>query len=170
MFILSSDIFSHLLLSSIYLTSTSFPFSLSGHPSSSFVVEAVGVPGRCSKPLEQLCLKKLHRHRPQIASTHPNCQKNKTRKELSTCDHEERQAWETRRQRQPRAAENGDHEGRQAWETRRQRQPRAAQNGDHEERQAWETRRQRQPRAAQNGDHEGRQAWEARRQREQRVD
>ena len=35
MFILSSDIFSHLLLSSIYLTSTSFPFSLSGHPSSS---------------------------------------------------------------------------------------------------------------------------------------
>ena len=36
MLILSSDIFSHLLLSSIYLTSTSFPFSLSGHPSSSF--------------------------------------------------------------------------------------------------------------------------------------
>ena len=35
MFILSSDIFSHLLLSSIYLTSTSVPFSLSGHPSSS---------------------------------------------------------------------------------------------------------------------------------------
>ena len=37
MFILSSDIFSHLLLSSIYLTSTSFPFSLSGHPSSSLL-------------------------------------------------------------------------------------------------------------------------------------
>ena len=37
MFILSSDIFSHLLLSSIYLTSTSFPFSLSGHPSSSLI-------------------------------------------------------------------------------------------------------------------------------------
>ena len=37
MFILSSDIFSHLLLSSIYLTSTSVPFSLSGHPSSSFI-------------------------------------------------------------------------------------------------------------------------------------
>ena len=38
MFILSSDIFSHLLLSSIYLTSTSVPFSLSGHPSSSLVI------------------------------------------------------------------------------------------------------------------------------------
>ena len=41
MFILSSDIFSHLLLSSIYLTSTSFPFSLSGHPSSSLVIWVV---------------------------------------------------------------------------------------------------------------------------------
>ena len=29
---------------------------------------------------------------------------------------------ETRRQRQPRAAQNGDHEGRQAEETRQQRQ------------------------------------------------
>ena len=34
---------------------------------------------------------------------------------------EGRQAWETRRQRQPRAAQKGNHEGRQAWETRRQR-------------------------------------------------
>ena len=41
MFILSSDIFSHLLLSSIYLTSTSVPFSLSGHPSSSWFQKKV---------------------------------------------------------------------------------------------------------------------------------
>ena len=60
---------------------------------------------------------KLHRHRPQIASTHPNCQKN-TRKELSICDHEERQGG-SGGQEQPRmeimkgAAQNGDHEGRQ---------------------------------------------------------
>ena len=65
----------------------------------------------------------------------PKLQK-KTRKELSICDHEERQAWETRRQRQLGAAQNGDHEGRQASETRQQQQqqqPRAAQNGDHKE-------------------------------------
>ena len=92
---------------------------------------------------------KLHRRRPQIASTHPNCPKK--RKELSICNHEERQGWETRRQRQPRAAQDGNHEEGQSWETRQQRQPRAAQNGDHEGRQAWEARRQRQPRAAQNG-------------------
>ena len=84
---------------------------------------------RCSR-----CPKSsLHRHRPQIVSTHPNCKKKQTRKELSICNHEEGQAWETRRQRQLRAAQNGDHEGRQAWKTRRQ--PRAAQNGDHEGRQ-----------------------------------
>ena len=99
-----------------------------------------------------------------------------------------------RRQRQPRAAQNGDHEGRQAWETRRQlqprdyeggqawtrRQPRVAHDGDHEGRQAWETRRQRQPTVAHNGDHpradqngaeaiKGRQAWETRRQRQPRA-
>ena len=54
----------------------------------------------------------LHRQRPQIASTHPNCKKKQTRKELSICDHEERQAWEGPH-RQPRAAQNGDHKGRQ---------------------------------------------------------
>ena len=84
-------------------------------------------------------------------------------------NHEGRQAWEeTRRQRQPRAVQKGNHEGRQAWETRRQQQPRAVQNGNHEGRQAWETRRQRQPRAVQKGNHEGRQAWETRRQRQPR--
>ena len=46
MFILSSDIFSHLLLSSIYLTFTSFPFSLSGHPSSSFSFREENIGGR----------------------------------------------------------------------------------------------------------------------------
>ena len=49
-------------------------------------------------------------------------------------------------------------EGKSLRGTRRQRQPKAAQNGDDEGRQAWETRRQRQPKPAQNGDHEGRQA------------
>ena len=62
------------------------------------------------------------------------------------------QAWETRRQRQQRAETRLEDKWRG---TRRQRQPRAAQNRDHEGRRAWETRRQRQPRAAQNGDHEG---------------
>ena len=111
---------------------------------------------------------KLHRHRPQIdlPGTNPKCKKisKQERNYISICNHEERQASETRRQRQPRAAQNGDHEGGQAWKTTRQRQPRAAQNGDHEGRQAWDTRRQRRPRAAQNGDHEGRQAWKTRRQ------
>ena len=45
---------------------------------------------------------------------------------------------------EPRAAQNGNHEGRQAWETRLQRQPGA--DGDHEGGRAWETRRQRLPR------------------------
>ena len=85
---------------------------------------------------------------------------------------ETRQRQPTRRQRQPRAAQNGDHEGRQMKQdkaaaaaksspelmeimkgdkcskNRQQQQPRAAQNGVHEGRQT-------QPRI--NGDHEGRQ-------------
>ena len=68
-------------------------------------------------------------------------------------------AWETRQQRQPRAAQNGDHEGRQAWKTSRQRAAKSS-----PEWRSWretnegrwrETRRQRQPRAGQNGDREG---------------
>ena len=53
-----------------------------------------------------------------------------------------------RRQRQPRAAQNGDHEGRQM----KQDKAAAAAKSRPES-----TRRQRQPRAAQNGDHAGRQ-------------
>ena len=34
---------------------------------------------------------------------------------------ETNEGWETRRQRQPRAAQKGNHEGRQVWETRWQR-------------------------------------------------
>ena len=72
-----------------------------------------------------------------------------------------RQAWETRRQPQPRTAQKENHEGRQAWETRRQQgrsqeQPRkGSMKGD----RLWVPRRQRQPRAAQKGNHEERQAW-----------
>ena len=70
--------------------------------------------------------------------------------------HEERQAWETRRQRQLRAAQNRGHEGRQAWETRHgsgsQEQPRMEiMKGDKLGRQGGS---QEQPR---NGDHKGRQ-------------
>ena len=60
----------------------------------------------------------------------------------------------TRRQRQPRAAQNRDHEERQAWETRRQRQEQPR-KGDHEGGHAWGTGQQRPPRAAQKGNHEG---------------
>ena len=87
---------------------------------------------------------------------------------------------ETRRQRQPRAAQNGDHEGRQMkrdkaaaaaksspeWRSWREANE-ARQGGSGSQEQPrmeimkggkWsETRWQRQPRAAQNGDHEGRQ-------------
>ena len=92
-------------------------------------------------------------------------------------NHEGRQAWETRRQRQSKTR---NHEGRQAWETSWQRQPRAKsrretsledkaaeaakseimkgdklhrqggsgnQKRHHEGRQIAQTRRQRQPRA-----------------------
>ena len=91
-----------------------------------------------------------------------------------------------------------NHEGRQAWEKRRQRQPRAksgretslrdkaaaaakseimkgdklggqggssSQKRNHEGRQAWETRRH----GSQERNHEGRQAWETGRQRQPKA-
>ena len=57
------------------------------------------------------------------------------------------------RQRQPRAAQNGNHRGKQAWETRRQRQPRKIMKAD----KTWETKPQRQLREIMKLD----KTWEA---------
>ena len=106
--------------------------------------------------------RKLHRHRPQIASTHPNCQrKNKTRKELSICDREERQGG-SGSQEQPRPEiMKGDKVGRQGGSHEQptmeiiDKAAAAAKSsqtqGDKADRAAG------QPRPGQNGDHAGRQ-------------
>ena len=65
---------------------------------------------------------------------------------------EGRQAWETTAEAVTKSSRGRE----KSWETRRQRQPRAAQNGDYEKRQAWEKRRQWQ-RGAQKGNEEGKQ-------------
>ena len=80
-----------------------------------------------------------------------NQQHHSNRNKKKSSPEGKRQAWKTRRQRQPRVAPEGNYLYMQ------ERQPRADHKG------GWETKRQ--PRAAQEGNHEGRRAWETRRQR-----